>query len=56
MKKKPQIKKLQISRETLRLLTTDQLIRVAGGIDWTGCMSECTECGGTGGFQVDRID
>jgi hypothetical protein len=56
MKKKPQIKKLQISRETLRLLTTDQLVRVAGGIDWTGCMSECTECGGMGiGFQADRI-
>lgn len=45
MQKKKQIKKLQISRETLRLLTSDQLVGVAGGIDWTGCMSECTECG-----------
>jgi hypothetical protein len=49
MKKKEQkIKKLQISRETLRLLTNDQLGQVAGGIDWTGCMSECTECGTIG--------
>jgi hypothetical protein len=45
MKKKPQMKKLQISRETLRLLTGDHLVRADGGIDWTGCMSECTECG-----------
>ena len=44
--KKKQVKKLELSRETLRLLTSDQLIRVVGGIDWTGCMSECTECGG----------
>lgn len=46
MKKKPQIKKLELSRETLRLLESEQLVRAKGGIDWTGCMSECTECGG----------
>ncbi|MES1242262.1 MAG: hypothetical protein ABUT39_11635 [Acidobacteriota bacterium] len=43
--KKKQVKKLQISRETLRLLSNDKLVGVVGGIDWTGCMSECTECG-----------
>jgi hypothetical protein len=54
MKKKEQkIKKLQISRETLRLLTSDQLDRAVGGIDWTGCMSECTECGT---YQYERIN
>lgn len=53
MKKTTQIKKLQLSRETLRLLESEQLARVKGGIDWTGCMSECTECGG---YQVDRLD
>jgi hypothetical protein len=45
MKKKAPVKKLQIARETLRRLENGQLVRVDGGIDWTGCMSECTECG-----------
>lgn len=53
--KKEQVKKLQISRETLRRLENGQLVRAAAGIDWTGCNSECTECGGT--FQQNaRID
>ena len=43
--KKQQTKKLQLSRETLRLLASGELVQVKGGIDWTGCMSECTECG-----------
>ncbi len=43
--KKKQVKKLQISRETLRLLENGELVNAVGGIDWTGCMSECTECG-----------
>lgn len=47
---KKQAQKLEIARETLRRLTLPT--RVVGGrdtavgIDWTGCMSECTECGG----------
>jgi len=45
MKKKTPVKKLQIARETLRRLENGQLVRADGGIDWTGCMSECTECG-----------
>ena len=52
-KQKQQIKKLQLSRETLRLLTSDQLDRAVGGIDWTGCMSECTECGT---IAINRLD
>lgn len=42
-------RKLTLNRETvLRLdsLRQDELVRAKGGIDWTGCMSECTECGG----------
>lgn len=53
--KKKQVKKLQLSRETLRLLESNQLVRAVGGIDWTGCMSECTECTFNPGFQADRI-
>ncbi len=41
---KKQTRKLQISRDTLRLLDSKQPVRADGGIDWTGCMSECTEC------------
>jgi hypothetical protein len=49
-------KKLQLNRETVlrldrRPLTRQALEQANGGgteqgIDWTGCMSECTECGG----------
>ena len=43
-------KKLQLNRETVRQLdarrmTAADLAKAQGGIDWTGCMSECTECG-----------
>jgi hypothetical protein len=43
-------KKLQLHRETVRQLdarrlTAVDLANAQGGIDWTGCMSECTECG-----------
>jgi hypothetical protein len=43
-------RKLQLHRETLRQLdarhlTAEDLAKARGGIDWTGCMSECTECG-----------
>jgi hypothetical protein len=51
---KKQIKKLQISRETLRSLESRELVRAGGGIDWTGCMSECTECGGGIGKQLNN--
>lgn len=42
--------KLQLHRETVRqldtrTLTTEEMVKARGGIDWTGCMSECTECG-----------
>jgi hypothetical protein len=52
-------KKLQLHRETVRQLdarrlTLENLAKAQGGIDWTGCMSECTECGGV--FAVGRID
>lgn len=48
---KKQARKLQINRETLQRLDDRKLVRVDGGIDWTGCMSECTECGG---YAVER--
>lgn len=43
-------RKLRLHRETvLRLdsleLKKEELARAKGGIDWTGCMSECTQCG-----------
>lgn len=46
-------KKLQLNRETVLQLDARQISKVNGGIDWTGCMSECTECGGGGikGFE-----
>ncbi len=51
-------KKLQLHRETLRQLDTrhlsaEALVKAKGGIDWTGCMSECTECGTV--VAVDRL-
>ena len=50
-------RKLQLHRETVRQLDLRRvsemdLARARGGIDWTGCMSECTECG-TQSFVVD---
>ena len=41
---KRQTRKIRISRETLRRLDLGELSRINGGIDWTGCMSECTQC------------
>jgi hypothetical protein len=42
-------KKLTLSRETLLQLDPHklerQLARARGGVVWTGCMSDCTECG-----------
>jgi hypothetical protein len=40
-------KKLQLHRETvLQLdLRSEDLVRARGGDEWTGCMSDCTECG-----------
>jgi hypothetical protein len=52
-------KKLQIHRETVlrldrRELSRDALAQARGGIEWTGCMSECTECGTIGGAVADN--
>jgi hypothetical protein len=47
-------KKLQLHRETVLKLDTKDLVKAQGGIDWTGCMSECTECGGVFG-KFDQI-
>jgi hypothetical protein len=49
-------KKLQLHRETVlqldvRPLSRMDLIKARGGDEWTGCMSDCTECG----FQMDQI-
>lgn len=41
-------KKLHLNRETVRRLeplSGPEIAKAQGGIDWTGCMSECTECG-----------
>jgi hypothetical protein len=38
-------KKLNLHRETVLRLDAAELRRVQGGDEWTGCMSECTECG-----------
>ena len=53
-------KKLELHRETVlrldaRPLGHADLIKARGGDEWTGCMSECTECGTRGGFQMDQI-
>lgn len=45
-------KKLQLHRETVRQLDPAALAKAQGGIDWTGCNSECTECGQVA-FRVD---
>jgi hypothetical protein len=38
--------KLALHRETLRHLDSQALLKANGGIDYTGCDSACTECGG----------
>ena len=45
-------RKLSLHRETLRSLDLRDVAKVNGGIDWTGCMSECTECGG---FALQQV-
>lgn len=52
-------RKLQLNRETVlqldaRRLTAGDLGKARGGDDWTGCMSECTECGGMHQFNAQR--
>ena len=47
------LKKLSLSRETVGQLDGSALRQAKGGDEWTGCMSDCTECGGrTGGGSV----
>jgi hypothetical protein len=51
-------RKLQLHRETVRQLDTrplQDLARVRGGDEWTGCMSDCTECGTRGGIFQDAV-
>lgn len=43
--------KLSLHRETLRHLDASALSKANGGIDYTGCDSACTECGGIKTFQ-----
>lgn len=48
-------KKLHLHRETVRRLDarelrSDDLARARGGVVWTGCLSDCTEC--TGPYPV----
>ncbi len=45
MKKQPK-KKLEVSRETLQRLDDKALAGANVDRYWTGCLSECTECGG----------
>lgn len=37
-------KRLKLHRETLRSLQERELPKVNGGVVWTGCLSDCTEC------------
>ncbi len=48
-------KKLSLHRETVLKLDTVELKRAQGGVDWTGCMSDCTECGGGRGGIFEQI-
>lgn len=41
--------KLRLDRETLVPLQHEQLDDVNGGVKYTGCLSQCTQCGGGGG-------
>lgn len=38
--------KLHLSRETLRGLAPAELDLINGGVKDTGCVSQCTQCGG----------
>ena len=44
--------KLSLHRETLRHLDASALTKANGGIDYTGCDSACTECGGAGTIKT----
>ena len=37
-------RRLQLSRETLHRLEEREMARANGGVAWTGCLSDCTEC------------
>jgi hypothetical protein len=39
-------RKLNLHRETLRNLDPRDIAKLNGGVVWTGCLSDCTECGG----------
>ena len=52
-------RKLQLHRETVRQLdarrlTAGDLGKARGGDEWTGCMSDCTECGGVYQLAAQR--
>lgn len=46
-------KKLRLNRETVCRLDPRELAAVNGAVVWTGCMSECTECGTIQYRQID---
>jgi hypothetical protein len=46
------LKKLHLSRETVGRLNGSALRQAKGGDEWTGCLSDCTECGGRTGESV----
>lgn len=39
-------KKLHLHRDTVQKLDDIALPRIQGGDEWTGCLSDCTACGG----------
>lgn len=41
---KKMIRRLQLSRETLHRLDERDVARANGGVVWTGCLSDCTQC------------
>lgn len=43
-------KRLSLHRETVLQLDVNALPRANGGIDWTGCVSGCTQCPGDDGY------
>ena len=47
------VSKLQLNRETLRRLDPREIAAVNGGKEWTGCLSDCTECGTRGVLLAD---
>jgi len=43
-KKNTPRKRLSLNKESVRRLTADQSEHARGGVQWTGCLSDCTEC------------